>query len=164
MAITNHERVGRAMELLRQGLGPFVEREIRARITPEYIPHGLRTMMEDPNTKGKPFTEWDAAALLRVMWDTWNDVFRETLGHADRSLVSELRTHRNNWAHQASFSGDDTYRALDSVHRLLMAISAPQASELESMKTELLRLRFDEQTRHQRRRAAASTVEGSAVG
>ena len=28
MAITNHERVGKAMELLRTGLGPFVEREI----------------------------------------------------------------------------------------------------------------------------------------
>ena len=28
MAITNHERVGKAMDLLKQGLGPFVEREL----------------------------------------------------------------------------------------------------------------------------------------
>ncbi|MDE2764619.1 MAG: hypothetical protein OXQ94_00070 [Gemmatimonadota bacterium] len=27
---TNHERVGKAMELLQRGLGPFVEREIRS--------------------------------------------------------------------------------------------------------------------------------------
>ena len=27
MAITNHERVGKAMDLLRAGLGPFVQRE-----------------------------------------------------------------------------------------------------------------------------------------
>lgn len=27
MAITNHERVGEALEFLRQGLGPFAERE-----------------------------------------------------------------------------------------------------------------------------------------
>lgn len=27
MAITNHERVGKALELLKSGLGPFVERE-----------------------------------------------------------------------------------------------------------------------------------------
>jgi hypothetical protein len=27
MAITNHERVGKAMELLKAGLGPFAERE-----------------------------------------------------------------------------------------------------------------------------------------
>jgi hypothetical protein len=28
MAITNHERVGKALELLKSGLGPFVEREM----------------------------------------------------------------------------------------------------------------------------------------
>jgi len=30
MASTNYERVGKAMELLKQGLGPFVDREIKA--------------------------------------------------------------------------------------------------------------------------------------
>lgn len=30
MAMTNHERVGRALELLREGLAPYVEREFRA--------------------------------------------------------------------------------------------------------------------------------------
>lgn len=29
MAITNHERVGKALELLKAGLGPFVERELK---------------------------------------------------------------------------------------------------------------------------------------
>ncbi len=29
MAITNHERVGKAMELLQGGPGPFVEREFK---------------------------------------------------------------------------------------------------------------------------------------
>ena len=32
MAATNHERVGRAMELLRAGLAPFVEREVIERV------------------------------------------------------------------------------------------------------------------------------------
>ena len=31
MAITNHERVGKALELLRAGLTPFVEREFKAK-------------------------------------------------------------------------------------------------------------------------------------
>lgn len=31
MAITNHERVGKALELLKAGLGPFVEREFKAK-------------------------------------------------------------------------------------------------------------------------------------
>ena len=29
MAITNHERVGKALDLLKAGLGPFVDREVR---------------------------------------------------------------------------------------------------------------------------------------
>ena len=32
MAITNHERVGKSMDLLKQGLGPFVEREFKRRL------------------------------------------------------------------------------------------------------------------------------------
>ena len=31
MAITNHERVGKALELLKAGLGAFVERELKAK-------------------------------------------------------------------------------------------------------------------------------------
>ncbi len=31
MAITNHERIGKAMDLLREGLVPFVARELRAK-------------------------------------------------------------------------------------------------------------------------------------
>ena len=30
MAITNHERVGKALDLLKTGLAPFVEREFRS--------------------------------------------------------------------------------------------------------------------------------------
>jgi len=31
MALSNHERVGKALELLRAGLAPFVEREFKAK-------------------------------------------------------------------------------------------------------------------------------------
>jgi hypothetical protein len=53
-----------------------------------------------------------------------------------------LRDVRNRWAHQNPFSSDDTYRALDSIGRLLTAISAPEAKELEEQKMALLRVRF----------------------
>ena len=70
------------------------------------------------------------------MWNQWNVVFRKTLGQAERTLVSELRDVRNRWAHQKPFSSDDAYRALDSAGRLLTAVSAPQAEELEKIKME----------------------------
>src|ERR1700722_1927467 len=106
-------------------------------------------------------SDWDVAGLLKLMWEAWNDVFRRTLGHAERSLVSELRDLRNKWAHQESFSSDDAYRALDSAGRLLTALSAPQADEIEKMKMELLRLRFDEQVRTEKRKSAGTTIEGA---
>ncbi|MDZ7317501.1 MAG: Swt1 family HEPN domain-containing protein, partial [candidate division KSB1 bacterium] len=114
-----------------------------------------------PGTAQKP--EWDAAAILITMWNHWNDVFRKTLGHAERALVSELREFRNRWAHQRPFSTDDAYRALDSAARLLTAVSAPQADEIERMKWELLRVRFDEQARAEKRRAAGTLIENQSL-
>lgn len=164
MAITNHERVGKAMDLLKAGLGPFVDREFQSalaerRVTAEI----LSPFTNDPNLTKKPPSEWDVAGLLRMMWDTWNVIFKNTLGFAERSLVSELRDHRNKWAHQASFSSDDAYRVFDSVGRLLAAVSAPEAEDIEKMKMELLRLRFDEQVRGEKRKAGGSLIESSAT-
>ena len=146
--------------MLKAGLGPFVEREVQGALESRKLDaHRLRDYGEDRVLGSKPIPEWDVAGLLKLMWDTWHDVFREILGPAERSLVSELRGHRNKWAHQESFSSDDAYRALDSVGRLLAAVSAPQSEELEKRKLELLRVRFDEQTRGERRKQAGTAIE-----
>src|SRR6266849_5836039 len=100
MAISNHERVGKALELLKTGLGPFVEREFANAYKGDAASEARRFMGEDRQNAKKPLAEWDAAALLKLMWESWNDVFRKTLGPAERSLLSELRDHRNKWAHQ----------------------------------------------------------------
>ena len=164
MAITNHERVGKALDLLKAGLGPFVEREIKGAIESRKLDaHQLSNYGEDRVLGNKPIPEQDVAGLLKLMWDTWHHVFREILGPAERSLVSELRGHRNQWAHQESFSSDDAYRALDSVGRLLTAVSAPQSEELEKRKLELLRVRFDEQTRGEKRKQAGTAIESAAA-
>ena len=164
MAITNHERVGKAMELLKSGLGPFVEREFKSAYKDRAAAEASRFMGEDRLNAKRPVADWDVAALLKLMWESWNDVFRKTLGPAERSLVSELRDHRNKWAHQQTFSSDDAYRALDSAGRLLTAVSAPQADEIEKMKMELLRLRFDEQVRGEKRKSAGTAIESQGAG
>ncbi len=164
MAITNHERVGNALDLLRAGLGPFVEREIKAAMKDGTSVPALQSLASDPLIKDKPITEWDAALLLKVMWESWNEVFRKTLGPAERGIVGELRGHRNKWAHQEAFTSDDAYRALDSAGRLLTAVSAPQSRDLERIKMELLRVRFDEQARNEKRKAAGTAIESQATG
>jgi len=46
----------------------------------------------------------------------------------------------------------------------LTAVSAPQADEIEKMKTELLRVRFDEQMRGEKRKSASWAIETQATG
>lgn len=164
MAITNHERVGKSLELLKTGLGPFVEREIKSSIDSGSLTlERVRSFVEDPMLANKPISDWDVAALLKIMWEIWNEVFRKTLGHAERSLVSEIRDWRNKWAHQQPISGDDAYRALDSTGRLLSAISASEADEVDKIKTELLRVRFDDQARGEKRKTASIPIESGAA-
>lgn len=156
MAITNHERVGKALELLRGGLAPFIVRELEDHYGERALAEAQRFVRTERLETDRPFVEWDVAPLLRLMWEAWNSVFRKTLGHAERTLVSELRQARNAWAHQEAFSTDDAYRALDSAARLLTAVSAQEAVEVDRMKMELLRVRFDEQMRSERRRSGGA--------
>lgn len=164
MAITNQERVGKAMDLLRQGLAPFAEREFRSVHKAQATSEAMRYMGDERQLAKRPIVEWDVAALLKLMWEGWNDLFRNTLGRAERSLVQELRDWRNKWAHQEPFSSDDADRALDSMARLLTAISAPQADEVGKMKMELRRLTFDEQVRGEKRKAGGSLIEAASMG
>ncbi len=163
MAITNRERVDKAMELLRQGLAPYVEREFLSEKGKAVPPENLERLAKNPNLADRPVGEWDVAALLKLMMATWREVFRMTLGHAERSMVSELLEWRNDWAHQRPFSSDDTDRMLDSAVRLLTAMSATQqADEIDRMKKELRRLVYDEQVRSEKRKAGRSLIETSA--
>ena len=166
MAITNHERVGKGLDLLKVGLRPFVERELKAQYEQRWFDEVKVTLTpQQLNFIGaKSDAEWDIAVVLALMWGRWNDVFRKTLGRAERSLVQELRDCRNKWAHQEPFSSDDADRALDSMARMLTAVSAPQADEVGKMKMELRRLTFDEQVRSEKRKAGGSLIEGAATG
>jgi len=166
MATTNYDRVTKAMDLLKAGLQPYVEREMKAQHKQLWLQEARESVAETQAHlfAGSAEPEWDAASLLAVMWNQWEKVFRRTLGRAERSLITELREARNRWAHQQAFSSDDAYRTLDSAGRLLTAVSAtPQADEIEKMKMELLRLRYDEQVRSEKRKAAGTAIEGAAT-
>lgn len=167
MAVTNPERVAKALDLLKVGLTPFVERELKAQdaqgwlnIIRQSVSENQIRLFQDARSP-----KWDVASLLSVLFSQWNTIFRRTLGQAERSLISEIREVRNKWAHQNPFSGDDTDRALDSIARLLTAVSAtPQADDVNKMKLELRRLIYDEQMRGEKRKAGGSLIEPAAVG
>ncbi|MEX1027211.1 MAG: Swt1 family HEPN domain-containing protein [Candidatus Paceibacterota bacterium] len=156
MAKSNREKIGEAITLFRNGISPFVERELKSHYGDDWKKQVAETLRFNPGE------DWDTWAYLAAMWETWNLVFRKTLGHAERSIVSELRDVRNKWAHEKTFSSDDTYRAMDSMERLLEAVSAGDiALAINQQKMEIMRLKLAEQTRHDAKRRAAGATEGS---
>ncbi|MGK2959087.1 MAG: Swt1 family HEPN domain-containing protein [Acidimicrobiales bacterium] len=164
MAITNQERVGKALELLKSGLRPFVEREMKAQYGEKWAFEAQELVRDTRLAGGKGDALQDVAVQLVIMDRKWSEVFRNILGKAERSLINELIDVRNNWAHQKAFSGDDADRALDSVNRLLTAVSAPEADEVGKMKMELRRLIFEEQSRSERRKSAGTAIESQVTG
>ena len=154
MAMANRERVARGFDLLNAGLGRYVERELKSLLGKRWMDEvsyrSGRTLDDGPDGK----VRWDTQALLKTMIDNWQGAFRQTLGHFERSLVSELLETRNKWAHQEAFSSSDTMRALDSTQRLLVAVSArKEAKEIEELLIDLQRLVFKEQSRQKTRQA-----------
>ncbi len=171
MAVSNRDRVRKALDLLKEGLAPFAEREMQRKYgagwmtqvqagSPAWSSTGSYTQQRVAISDAL-----DTSALLNLVLDHWDVVFKDKLGPFERSLVHELRKARNDWAHERAISTDDTYRVLDNVSRFLSAISAgEQVSEVEREKQELLRLRFEEQTRQATRKVAVAAVVGQPAG
>jgi predicted AAA+ superfamily ATPase len=139
MATSNRERVGRSFESLADGLGLFVDQQMNS-------VHGenwLESFVDSDPRSSAPGTLRDPAFLLKVMIEAWDSAFRSRLTRSDRNLVFELRDVRNRWAHNDAFNADDTYRALDSIERLLVSIDAREAEAVGRSKSELMRLRFE---------------------
>jgi hypothetical protein len=137
------EKVATGLMLLRDGLGPYVEREINNALgTGRLAKADFEKHANDPDLFDRRISDWDVSPLLRVMFAVWNDAFRDLLGPGERSLVSELRTWRNRWAHQDRLTDDDADRILDSVERLLTAVGAGEAKRAKAIKDELRKERY----------------------
>ncbi len=158
MTMSNSQRVGDALQLLTKGLAPFVERELRQAYGDDW-PSRTVEELGLPLAEAKTVSLDDAQFLLKVMRKLWYGVFGKVLGPVERALVSELIDDRNDWAHQKAISTDDAYRCLDSVQRLLTAVSAEEADELDEQKQDLLRIRYDEYSRRKSKQVTATLFE-----
>ena len=157
--MTNQDRIDKAIRLLREGLAPFVSREMHEAVNDNKMLMGiLQSFYDDPNIGNTPISAWDVAGLLKLMLRTWKEVFAKTLGRAEQTLAHELLQHRNSWAHQARFSSDDAYRLLDSTTRLLTAISAPESDDIDRMKLDLRREIYEEQMRSEKRKVNSALI------
>ena len=148
MATSNRDRIGRAFELLSDGLGPFVEQHMSAA-----VPAGadwlavLAARDEAKHGTARQLSRTDPQLLLRVLTEEWR-VFKDHLSRVEQSFATELRDARNRWAHNDGFSADDTSRTLDTAERLLTATGgAAQAEEVRRLRLDHQRASFEQETR-----------------
>ena len=168
MAKSNKDRVGTALDLFVEGMQPFVEREMKARHKDEWqekIREVLRSNKSTAEKASRAQIPWDAPLIVNVINSEWQYLFRNKLGKAERGMLHELSEIRNRWAHQEAFSTDDTWRALDTIHRLLSSISAgDEAAQVDRLKADTQHTRSRELARQETRRAQKEALAGTPTG
>jgi predicted AAA+ superfamily ATPase len=156
MAKSTRQYVFDGMEYLPDALIPFVEKRLESSINGHWqveVAERIRDLK--PNKKGE--LKWDQPALFAAMNVYWDTAFRNVLGKTDRAIVNELSDVRNKLSHNEKFSYDDAERALDSMRRLMISISAGEAAaEIEKMRDTILRTKYEELRRAEERRATRS--------
>ncbi|WP_017667308.1 DUF499 domain-containing protein [Sandarakinorhabdus sp. AAP62] len=166
MAKSTRQYVFEGMELLPEALIPFVEKRLENSIKGHWQLEVVQRIQGlRPNSSGA--VGWDQQGLLKTMMVFWKEAFSAVLGHPERSYVSELLDVRNKLSHNETFTYDDAERALDSMRRLMEAISAGEtADQLSKMRDTILRTKFSELQRNEERRKtqrydiAVDTVAG----
>ena len=160
MAVNNRDRISKAFDLLSEGLQDVVDEVM----TKAYGSSQWPTMWadEDARRRGsapKILAKHDVQVQLRAITERGYE-FRDVLSRAQQSFASELRETRNQWAHNAPFSSDDTDRALDTIVRLLQAVgSADSAADVRKMRSDLRRTVYEDQTRQQVKRTRKASLK-----
>ena len=161
MVMANSERVGKALVLLRDGLGPACEATWRRAYGDDWLQRvnsKLRRPEKDPSIG-------DVAFLCNGVKATWDELFSRELSPEVRNWVFEVANIRNRWAHQdkdLSPSSDDVLRGLDSMERLLEVFgNTDEREQIHKLRHGLMRQVFDEASRGERRRAAAQATGGT---
>lgn len=146
------------MELLRVGLVPFAEREFLARLDAadwrEYLADRYYYRRGPDGA-----ILWDTGSLLQAIGDCWTQVFSRVLGATERAFIVELQAAHLHWASEDSISSDTTDRTLDTIKRILDAISASaEAEELLKLRADLNRAQVEKTRSRSRSQLSLSSV------
>jgi hypothetical protein len=125
----------------RQGYAPFVMAVLKTTHGTEWY-SVLRNTPEVRLPADSQQAQLDATALVRVILAHWDSTFSRVLTPTERSLLFELRTIRNRWAHQAPLSADDVDRLADNIARLLTAIRASNVDVVTALRDEMRTQRY----------------------
>lgn len=163
-ALTNKERVGRVLDLVAEGLGPWMIAQLHSKYGENWATEvgrtvGLTGRDASPNQS-------DPAYLFWVFDKQWHAVFKSQLSFEDKRAVSALWDARKEWAHGERISSERTERVLmDGEHILRSIGAAQQADKADEMRREFRRLMFEEdQKRLQRAQEKALSVQVDSTG
>lgn len=164
MAVNNRDRVGKAFDLLSEGLLDVVDDVMTTAYKSSDWPAAWA--QEDAQRRGGPartLTKHDVQVQLRAITEQGYR-FKDVLSRAQQGFGSELRETRNLWAHNEPFSSDDAARALDTIERLLHAVGAVDSAEdVRKLRVDLQRTVFEDQTRKQVKRTTVTLDPGSGL-
>lgn len=139
----NHIQISKGFRILLNGLTPYMAREFINEFGDNWWQEAVIDVLYDEQKRDLPSSgEWadlveslDIARSLLLFDLHWQRVFRKKLPIDYRTWAKELVGVRNRLAHLGSddFSDDDTWRALDTMSRLLDQIDVDGAEEVRSI-------------------------------
>ena len=140
----NHVHVSQGFRILLGAFAPYVTRELENEFGSNWWSDGVLDLLYDdqkrdlPNSGDNPklVGSLDIQICLILFADVhWQSVFRKKLSIDHRTWAIELKGVRNRLAHLGGddFSDDDTWRALDTMSRLVDQIDPESAEEIRSL-------------------------------
>jgi predicted AAA+ superfamily ATPase len=166
VAVSNRDRVSRAFDLFVEGAGPFVDQYMAASVpagTPGDWTEVIARRDEQKFGRKPTISKADPQVIIRMILEEWR-VFKDVLSRGHQNLAGLLKDFRNKLAHGDVFSGDETYRVLDTIELMLTAMGAvDQAETVRKSKVEHQRTVFADEVRKAAKTSTAQLVEGMGV-
>lgn len=148
MAISNSQRLDKAMSLLSEGLLDFVDEIMTDAKGAHWNELAARELAIQRGSVEIEMAKEDPQTLLYAIVNN-KHLFKDRLSFMQMGWVSELIEARKGWAHKKPTTSEDTARTLDTVERLLRAVDAnDSADDARNVRAELQRSVYEDQTRH----------------
>ncbi len=139
----NHTQVSQGFRILLGSFAPYIARELGNELGDNWWTEGVINVLYDEQKRNLPYSgDWakvvdslDIARCLLLFDLHWQRVFRKKLSIDHRTWAKELVGVRNKLAHLGGedFSADDTWRALDTMSRLVEQIDLESAEEIRDL-------------------------------
>ncbi|TYC97960.1 hypothetical protein FQ377_12180 [Arthrobacter echini] len=123
MGLSNREFIGRALDIMADGLEPVIGRTIEQVVPGLEWPRILEHKDELQHREPKQLKATDPQVQLRMLTERLGELgYPFNLSPEGRAYAGEMRQVRNLWAHNEPFTDDDVQRYLDTTCRLLGAL------------------------------------------